>query len=120
MGDDDKPTILVVEDEFFIAALIEDALSAVGFQIIGPVPRLADAIEVAKAKTFNAALLDIELAGGEEVFPAAEILAERGIPFAFVSSRPKHQIDRRFVVRPVLQKPFSTPDLQALATSLIR
>jgi DNA-binding response OmpR family regulator len=118
MAPDDRPTILVVEDEFLISALVADALTTAGFRVIGPLARLADAVEVAKAKTFDAALLDIELAGGEEVFPAAEILAERGIPFAFVSSRPKDQIDCRFSARPLLSKPFQAAELQALAASL--
>jgi DNA-binding response OmpR family regulator len=120
VGSDDRPTILVVEDEFLISVLVADALSAAGFRIVGPVSSLADALAAARSEAFDAALLDIQLAGGEDVYPVAEVLAERGIPFAFVSSRPKDQIDYRFIVRPVLSKPFSTAELQALAASLTR
>lgn len=120
MGDDDRPTILVVEDEFLIGILLADALAAGGFRIIGPLARLAEALDAARSKSFDAALLDIQLAQGADVYPVAEVLAERGIPFAFVSSRPKDQIDYRFIVRPVLSKPFSEADVQALAANLTR
>ena len=120
MGSDDRPAILVVEDEFLISVLVADALGAAGFRIVGPVSSLADALAAARSEAFDAALLDIQLAGGEDVYPVAEVLAERGVPFAFVSSRPKDQIDYRFIVRPVLPKPFSAAELQALAASLTR
>jgi DNA-binding response OmpR family regulator len=120
MGSDDRPAILVIEDEFLIGILLTDALTAGGFRIIGPLARLADALDAAGSGSFDAALLDIQLAQGEDVYPVAEVLAERGIPFAFVSSRPKDQIDYRFIVRPVLSKPFSEVDVQELARGLTR
>jgi DNA-binding response OmpR family regulator len=120
MGSDIKPTILVVEDEFLIGILLTDALTAGGFRIIGPLARLAEALDAARSESFDAALLDIQLAHGEDVYPVAEVLAERNIPFAFVSSRPKDQIDYRFIVRPVLSKPFYDADVQELARGLTR
>lgn len=120
MRSEGGPTILVVEDEILIALLIADVLADAGFLVVGPVSSLAAAMVAVRKNGFVAALLDIELGKGEDSYPVASILAERGIPFAFVSSCPKDQIDSRFIVQPVLSKPFRAAALQALATSLTR
>ena len=58
--------ILVVEDEFLVATLIEDMLVAAGCVVAGPVPRLSEALEAVDHETFDAAVLDVNL-GGDRV-----------------------------------------------------
>ncbi len=76
--------VLVVEDEFLVALGLEDNLRSLGCIVIGPAQSLASAMQMAAREQVDAALLDVNLAG-EAVYPAAAILAERGIPFLFCS-----------------------------------
>lgn len=103
--------LLVVEDESLIAILIEQALTDLGHSLVGPVPRLAQAMEVAREVEVDAAILDINLRG-EPIYPAAAILAKRGIPFVFVSGYNPGEVDERFRDRPLLRKPFTGEDLR--------
>src|SRR5689334_8462332 len=75
MRSDHRRPILVVEDEFLIGLLVADALTAAGFRLIGPLATLAEALDSVRSKSFDAALLDIQLAHGEDVYPVAEVLA---------------------------------------------
>ena len=70
--------VLVVEDEYFLAAEIEDALTEAGAEVIGT---LAQALEQVKRDAFDVVILDINLRG-ETSFPIADALAERSMPFS--------------------------------------
>ncbi|NYT39179.1 response regulator [Sphingomonas sp. R-74633] len=76
--------VLIVEDEPVVAMYLEDMLEALGCETIGPASRLAEGIALAEAGGFDAAILDINL-GGERSTPIAQMLRERGLPFAFAS-----------------------------------
>jgi DNA-binding response OmpR family regulator len=119
MAPDRQPCVLVVEDEFLVALLVEEALAEAGFRVLGPVGRLDEAVKLAGSDSVDAALLDIELCDGDEVYPAADVLAEQNVPFAFISSQPHELIEGRFAVRPVLQKPFNENEVLALAAKLV-
>lgn len=78
-------TILVVEDEFFLADEIASALSAVGAQVAGPAGSVAAAMKIVEGDTMlHAALLDVNLVG-EKVFSVADSLLQRGTPFVFAT-----------------------------------
>jgi DNA-binding NarL/FixJ family response regulator len=56
--------VLVVEDEALVAMLLEDMLGDLGCRVIGPVMRVAEALERIAAETaIDVALLDVNLAG---------------------------------------------------------
>ncbi|TDT99555.1 CheY-like chemotaxis protein [Azorhizobium sp. AG788] len=76
--------ILVVEDEFLVALGLQDNLRVLGYETVGPATTLAMAVQAAEREPLDAAILDINLKG-EVVFPAAEILSDRGIPLIFCS-----------------------------------
>ena len=76
--------ILVVEDEALIALLTTDLLTKAGYEVIGPADRLETGLELARNETFDAALLDVNL-DGAVVWPIAEVLVGRGIPFVLLS-----------------------------------
>jgi DNA-binding response OmpR family regulator len=98
--------VLVVEDELMIAMLFESILDASSeCTVIGPFARVTPALEAARNEPLDAALLDIHLAG-EPVFPVADLLAERGVPFAFVTGYSKDVLPPLYRERPLLQKPF--------------
>jgi DNA-binding response OmpR family regulator len=98
--------VLVVEDELMIAMLFESILDASSqCTVIGPFARVKLALEAARNEPLDAALLDIHLAD-EAVFPVADVLAERGVPFAFVTGYGKDVLPPVYRGRPLLQKPF--------------
>lgn len=110
--------ILVVEDEYMIADDITQALVAAGAEVLGPVASAADAAElIAGGGRIDAAILDINLRDGA-VFPAADTLAERNIPFAFATGYEQWSLPERFRGRPVVEKPFSASNIAALVEPL--
>jgi PAS domain S-box-containing protein len=109
----DKPRVLVVEDEALVGIMIQECLTELGFQIVGPVCTASDALQVAKDGDFDAAILDINLGDGM-VYQVAEILAWRHVPFVFVTGYDADSIDSRFRGIPVLQKPVEREMLQKL------
>jgi CheY-like chemotaxis protein len=75
--------ILVVEDEGLLALELQLAFEDEGAEVVGPVQSLARALETVTADTaIDLAILDVDLAG-ENVYPVAELLAQRSVPFAF-------------------------------------
>ncbi|TDK39085.1 response regulator [Rhizobium deserti] len=108
--------ILVVEDEMTIALLIEDMLSELGHEVVDLAMRLPQAVELAQRADFDLAILDVNL-DGRKSFPVADILLERGIPFAFATGYGAAGIEPAYTGRPVLTKPFLMDDLEtAIAT----
>ena len=102
--------VLVVEDETMVSMLIEDMLTDLGCLVVGPASRLDEAIELATASELDCAVLDVNL-GGQPIFPLADLLRERGRPFAFATGYGDaglRDVDRG---TPVLQKPFREGDL---------
>ncbi|WP_296600652.1 response regulator [Phenylobacterium sp.] len=96
--------ILVVDDEPLVAMLIEDLLRDEGVEVVGPASSLAQALELAGDPGLDGALLDVNLAG-EFVYPVAEILRARDVPFAFVTGYGRAGLDPDFADAPVMPKP---------------
>jgi len=103
--------ILVVEDEMLIALIIEDVLEAMGGEILGPVATLEKALKLAKEETFDAAILDVTIRGGK-VYPVAELLLARGIPFMFASGYGDWALPEALRDKPRLMKPFTAAALE--------
>jgi DNA-binding response OmpR family regulator len=102
--------ILVVEDEYLVATLIQDFLETAGCVVVGPIPRLAQAVEAAREETCDGAVLDINL-GGSRVFSVAEILSRRRIPFVFVTGYGAEALPAEFRQHPTIRKPFKGDEL---------
>lgn len=75
--------ILVVEDEALIAFDTEDMLINAGYRVVGPAARVSDALSLL-TEPIDAAILDINVAG-TLVWPVADALADRDIPYVFVT-----------------------------------
>jgi CheY-like chemotaxis protein len=103
--------ILLVEDEGVTAMLMSDMLAEQGFSVIGPFAGTREAITAAGDKNLHGAVLDVNLRG-ELIYPVAEVLESRGVPFIFVTGYDPQSIERRFSRIPVLQKPFQRQALQ--------
>jgi len=74
--------VLIVEDEVLVSILIEDALADLGIEVAGVAGTLEEALTHAETGDFDCAILDLHIKG-KEVFPVAEALALRGVPFVF-------------------------------------
>jgi CheY-like chemotaxis protein len=109
--------ILIVEDEMLVAMNIEDMLLDLGHEVAGIASRLEPALALAREGQFDLALLDVNLAG-QQSFPIAEVLRDRGLPFLFATGYGLKGIIEEFRGRPVLQKPFRERDLQQALASL--
>ncbi len=108
--------LLVVEDEYLIRMLLEDMLADLGYDVAAAVGTMAEACEQAATGDFSAAILDVNL-GGHEIFPVAEILAKRGLPFVFVTGYGERSLPELYRGHPALQKPFEADQLD---TALVR
>lgn len=105
--------ILVVEDEALVALAVNDALLDYGWSVIGPFSVVADARDVVLKTPISAAILDVNV-NGDLVYPLAELLTERDIPFVFVTGYGAESIDPRFRAVQVLHKPIERDVLKRL------
>ena len=103
--------ILVVEDEMLIAVLIEEMLQGLGCQVVGPVSRLDAALRLAHEEPLDAAILDVRIRGGQ-VYPVAEELLARNIPFVLASGYGDWALPENLQHQPRLTKPFRQHDLE--------
>ncbi len=98
--------VLIVEDEALLALELQLAFEDEGAEVIGPALTLATARQtVAHAREIDLAVLDVDLAG-EEVYPIAELLLQRGVPFLFHTGHgSRSQLDSLFPGALTLMKP---------------
>ncbi len=82
------PTILVAEDEVIIALDIKDTLEKAGYVTEGPYATMSGAMRAIEAVTPTCAVLDVRLMD-EDIYPLADELVRRGIPFIFHSGHGK-------------------------------
>jgi CheY-like chemotaxis protein len=109
--------VLVVEDEALVSMLVEDMLGDLGCVVVGPAAELDEALKLASTADLDAALLDVNL-GGRPIFPVADVLRARGIPFAFASGYGEAGLSEDYRGAPVLQKPFREADLRRILEGL--
>ncbi len=97
--------VLVVEDEYLIAEDLCEELRSCGAEVMGPASCVADALALLEAGPApDLALLDIGL-GGEKVYPVADALRGRGIPFVFATGYDGWSIPTGYADVPLRQKP---------------
>jgi DNA-binding response OmpR family regulator len=111
--------VLVVEDETLIAVLIEDMLAAMDCEIVGPIGKLETAIQTAKEGNFDIAVLDVTIRGGN-VYPVAEDLLARGVPFVLASGYGDWALPPLLRDQPRLTKPFTAAELEDQVRLLFR
>ena len=103
--------VLVVEDDSLICLLLEDMLLDLGCQVVGTAGHIKRAIELAQCEeNVDVAILDVNL-GGRQVFPAADILAKRGVPFLFATGMGADALPADWLGHCSLQKPMTMEGL---------
>lgn len=109
-GTADRLKILLVEDEILVALVLEDSIEGLGHEIVATAGTVQHALDIVKQKRLDLAILDVNVAG-QHVFPVADLLAERGIPFCFATGYGKRGLKAPYQDCPVLMKPFTERQL---------
>jgi CheY-like chemotaxis protein len=112
--------VLVVEDEYFLAEDMARAVTELGAEIVGPVPDRAGALALlSSGEPIDAAVLDINLRG-EPVFPVADALRERGVPFVLATGYESSSVPQVYAAVPRWEKPFDARDLARALSRLVQ
>ncbi|TPM29986.1 response regulator [Mesorhizobium sp. B2-3-4] len=111
--------ILIVEDEWLIAADHAEHLRRAGCEVVGPVPSVEAALDSIAREQPDSALLDVQL-NDETSYVLADTLREKGIPFAFVTGYGDSSLPPRFAKVAVLQKPTNQALLAAVVLKLVQ
>jgi CheY-like chemotaxis protein len=101
-----QATIFLLEDEALIRMMISEMLEELGHRIVAQTSSIQEGKALAETAVFDLALLDVNVAG-DSIAPVAEIIAQRGLPFLFVTGYAQSALPEQFKDRPVLQKPFT-------------
>ena len=96
--------VLVVEDDGLIAMEIAGALSAAGWEVVGPASTVAQALSLIAERGCDAAVLDNNL-GPETAQPVAAELVRSGTPFVTVSGYSRWQLPPVMQGAPLIGKP---------------
>ncbi len=98
--------VLIVEDEYFIAADIGRALAGCEAVVLGPAGDIDKAMALLDAGPVDAAVLDVNL-DGRRSFPIADRLAARSVPYLFVTGYDGWALPENHRGAPRLSKPFA-------------
>ena len=97
--------VLIVEDEWFLAADLQAALKSLGANVIALVGDLDEAHELLAHGGFDIVVVDINLRG-RLAFSIADRLQQRGIPFVFATGYSADVIPVQFADVILWEKPF--------------
>jgi DNA-binding response OmpR family regulator len=110
--------LLIAEDNYLIASVIEQILVAAGCIVSEPIPQLVQAQDEARHGDYDAAVLDINL-NGERIYPVGDILSHRNIPCLFLSGYGAQVRPINFSKVPMLGKPFRRAELLNAVSNLV-
>ena len=114
------PCWSIVEDELLIAFDIASFLESADCKVIGPFVTVSEAVEAATADQIDIAVLDVRLRGAP-VWPLAEILQTRGVPFVFLTGYARTEpFPAQFAHVVRLEKPFSEDQLMTAIVSAFK
>src|ERR1700741_3901049 len=99
--------ILIVEDEPLIAMMLEDFIEALGHKRAGTADSVATALPLVDQGSFDAAILDVDLRGGEQCWPVADKLVQNGKPYLLASGGQTEMLPGLHAAAPLLAKPFT-------------
>lgn len=109
-------SVLVVEDDYYLADDASAALVRAGAKVMGPCARAAEAMALADRETPDCVLLDVNLGQGPDFAPA-RALAARGVPIVFVTGYDRVTIPRDLAHALCLQKPTDGRNIVAAVSS---
>jgi CheY-like chemotaxis protein len=108
----------LVEDEALLRMMTVEMLEELGHRVVAEAGTITAAEPLARNAEFDLALLDINV-GGTNIAPIAEIIADRGLPFVFVSGYGSEGRPQSFKDRPALRKPFLIESLADMIKKVV-
>lgn|GEM_PF-367928 len=112
-------TILIVEDDPFIAMDLQDTFEEAGYTVLGPVAAVQPGLEIVAEMTPDIAMLDFNL-GRETSLPIAEKLEETAVPYIFLSGHADKVVKVGKVSKKrIIAKPFHAESLVARVDRII-
>jgi len=111
--------VLVVEDSGLTADEIVYGLEDLGCAPVGPAATMEHARELLDGHVVDCALLDVNL-DGVYVFPLADLLMQRQIPFILTTGYGAAHLPEAYRDCPKLEKPFSDDELARAIAALFR
>ena len=109
---------MIVEDEVMIVLELEMVLREAGCEVVGAAAGLEEALYMAQNAAVDAAMLDIHV-GDRDIFPVADALVDRGIPFVFLTGYGPDRLPAHLRQRPIVNKPYSIAHLLETLGELI-
>ena len=103
-------SVLIVEDDPFIALALEETLGDFGVIIAGQAHTIARAERLAREANYDLALLDVNV-GHETIDTVADIVAARAIPFVFTTGHGRAGLPEAHRDRSIVEKPFYVDEL---------
>lgn len=94
-----------------IRMMVADMLEDLGYGIAAEAGDIDEATKFAETKTFDIAILDVNV-NGRVISPVAELIQARNIPFVFATGYGSQGVPAEFRDRPTLQKPFQLDTLR--------
>ncbi|RXQ99948.1 response regulator [Pseudoxanthomonas composti] len=104
--------VLIVEDEFLVAMMLEECLEILGYQVVGTMASLEAGLAALSTQQFDVAMLDMNLSG-QSSEPIAQALETQGMPFLFVTGYGQAGVPAQYRTRQIVQKPFHLSELKA-------
>lgn len=108
-SDLDPIRVLIVEDEFLVASMLESFLLEIGVEVVGPAYTLEDGVRLAQEETLQGAILDVNVRG-DRIDPVIELLTERAVPLVLATGYGANILEQ-WPALPVLEKPYSERDV---------
>ena len=110
--------VLVCDDNLLMGDVVAEFLRDCGLEPVGPVGHLESAMQIARQRALDGAILDINL-GGTSCFPICATLSTRRIPFAFLTGYPKAAIPIEYCAVPLVIKPFETTEMKEMLSHML-
>jgi CheY-like chemotaxis protein len=112
--------LLIVEDETLVAIMVEDMLSDLGCVVVEVAGSVSRGLALVADSTLalDGAILDVNL-GGEKVYPVADALTAKGVPFMFATGYGIGGIAETYSHVPALAKPYDPQVLKTVLSSAL-
>ena len=110
--------VLVCDDNLLMAEVVAEFLLECGLEPIGPVGRLESAMQMARERALDGAILDINL-NGRPCFPICAILSARRIPFIFLTGYPGAAIPVEYRGAALVAKPFEPTEMKEVLAHML-
>ncbi len=104
-------TLMIVEDEVLVATTLRDELADAGYHVLDLTDHHAEALEVAKARKPDLALVNIRLAGRDDGIELSEHLKALGIPVLLISGQVSRTRSAQTVAIASMPKPYDAADM---------